>query len=130
MAQKVLNEIQMREYVEREVRKALMNENINEGLDEGVLDFIAGKLFNGGGNPNSPLGKLIKSHMNFPDMMNLVLGIFGVAPIVKWLCGALGIDVNGPFGNMIVTALSGFGTVAVGDAIQAKRGVSENKMKQ
>lgn len=125
MAQKVLSEAQMREYVEQEVRKALMNENMDEGLDEGILDFIAGKLFNNGGNPNSFLGKLIKDHMNFPDLMNLVIGLFGVAPIVKWLCGTFGIDVDGPIGKILVTALSGIGTVAIGDAIQAKRSAPE-----
>jgi uncharacterized membrane protein YeaQ/YmgE (transglycosylase-associated protein family) len=113
----------MRKYIEGEVRKALMEENINEELDEGMLDFIAGKLFRNGGEPNSFLGKLIKDHMNFPDLMNLVIGIFGVAPIVKWLCGAFGIDVNGPLGNVLVRALSAAGTVAVGDAIQNRRGL-------
>lgn len=123
MAQKTLNEEEMRKYIEGEVRKALMEENINEELDEGMLDFIAGKLFRNGGEPNSFLGKLIKDHMNFPDLMNLVIGIFGVAPIVKWLCGAFGIDVNGPLGNVLVRALSAAGTVAVGDAIQNRRGL-------
>ena len=123
MAQKTLNEEEMRKYIEGEVRKALMEENVNEELDEGMLDFIAGKLFRNGGEPNSFLGKLIKDHMNFPDLMNLVIGIFGVAPIVKWLCGAFGIDVNGPLGNVLVRALSAAGTVAVGDAIQNRRGL-------
>lgn len=123
MAQKTLNEEEMRKYIEGEVRKALMEENINEELDEGMLDLIAGKLFRNGGEPNGFLGKLIKEHMNFPDLMNLVIGIFGVAPIVKWLCGAFGIDVNGPLGNVLVRALSAAGTVAVGDAIQNRRGL-------
>lgn len=118
MAQKVLSEAQMREYVEQEVRKALVNENIDEGIDEGLLDALAGRLFDSDGNANGFLGRLIKEHMNFPDLMNLVIGIFGVAPIVKWLCGAFGIDINGPLGNLLVTALSSFGTVAVGDMIQ------------
>ena len=121
MAQKVLNEEQLREYVEQEVRSALMNENIDEGLDENAMTWLAGKLFGNGGNPNSILGKLIKEHMNFPDLMNLVIGIFGVAPIVKWLCGAFGIDVDGPIGNLLVRALSGLGTVAIGDAIQNRK---------
>lgn len=118
MAQKVLSEAQMREFVEREVRKALVNENIDEGIDEGLLDALAGRLFDGDGNASGVLGRLIKEHMNFPDLMNLVIGIFGVAPIVKWLCKAFGIDINGPIGKLLVTALSGFGTVAVGDMIQ------------
>jgi uncharacterized membrane protein YgcG len=116
MGQKVLNEEQMREYVEQEVRKALMNEQ----LDEGLLDFLSDKLFSNG-SPNSAFGRLIKDHMNFPDLMSLVIGIFGVAPIVKWLCGAFGINVNGPLGDLLVRALSGAGAVAVGDMIQNKR---------
>ena len=127
MAQKVLNEEEMRKYIENEVRNALIKENIDEELDEGrILDFIAGKLFNGGGEPNGFLGKLIKDHMNFPDLMNLVIGIFGVAPIVKWLCGVFGINVDGPLGNLLVRALSGAGTVAIGDAIQARRAAPTN----
>ena len=126
MAEKVLNEEQMRKYIEEEVRNALIKENIDEELDEGrILDFIAGKLFNGG-EPNSYLGRLIKDHMNFPDLMNLVIGIFGVAPIVKWLCGAFGINVDGPLGNLLVRALSGAGAVAIGDAIQARRAAPTN----
>lgn len=121
MGQKVLNEEQMRQYVEGEVRKALMEGNIDEGLDENVINWLAGKLFGNGGDPNSILGRLIKDHMNFPDLMNLVIGIFGVAPIVKWLCGAFGIDVDGPLGNLLVRALSGVGTVAIGDAIQNRK---------
>ena len=93
---KVLNEKQMREYIENEVRKSIMSESIDEGI----------------------LGNLIKGHMNFPDLMNLAIGIFGVAPIVKWLCGVFGIDVNGPIGNMLATAISAAGTVAVGDIFQ------------
>lgn len=126
MAQQIkLNEEQMREYVEQEVRKALMNENIDENMtDEGLLNRIAGLLFgNGNGEGgNSMLGNLIKSHMNFPDLLNLAIGIFGVAPLVKWICGKFGIDVNGVLGQAIVTALSGAGTVAIGDAIQNARG--------
>lgn len=121
MGQKVLNEEQMRQYVEGEVRKALMEGNIDEGLDENVINWLAGKLFGNGGGPNSILGRLIKDHMNFPDLMNLVIGIFGVAPIVKWLCGAFGIDVDGPLGNLLVRALSGVATVAIGDAIQNRK---------
>ena len=96
---KVLNEKQMREYIENEVRKSIVSESIDEGI----------------------LGNLIKGHMNFPDLMNLAIGIFGVAPIVKWLCGVFGIDVNGPIGKMLVTAISAAGTVAVGDIIQNRR---------
>lgn len=102
---KVLNEKQMREYIENEVRKNIMSESIDEGI----------------------LGNLIKGHMNFPDLMNLAIGIFGVAPIVKWLCGVFGIDVNGPIGKMLVTAISAAGTVAVGDIIQNRRKLKGNQ---
>ena len=95
----------MREYIENEVRKNIMSESIDEGI----------------------LGNLIRGHMNFPDLMNLAIGIFGVAPIVKWLCGVFGIDVNGPIGKMLVTAISAAGTVAVGDIIQNRRKLKGNQ---
>ena len=95
MTERKLNETQMREYVENEVRKALLEENINEGLDEGALDFIIQKLFRNDGNPNGIFGKLIKDHMNFPDLLNLAIGIFGVRPLVKWICELLGLEING-----------------------------------
>lgn len=126
MAQKKLNESQMREYVEREVRNTLLaegfNENMNEEIDEGLLNRLGTMLFNGnGGDKNGMFANLIKSHMNFPDLINLAIGIFGVAPLIKWICERFGIDVNGPLGNAIVKALSGMGTVAVGDMIQNSR---------
>lgn len=116
MDQKVLNEEQMREYVENEVREALMNENINEGwfLDK-IMQLLNGKSGQG------IIGKYIKDHMNPEDLINLAIGVFGVAPIVKWLCHAIGLDVNGPLANILVRALSGMGTMAIGDMIQNGR---------
>lgn len=116
MAQKVLNEEQMREYVEQEVRSALMNENMDEGW---IMDKIMG-LLNGGSGKNI-IGSYIKEHMNPADLINLAIGIFGVAPIARWLCNAIGIDVNGPLAKVLITALSGMGAMAIGDKIQAGR---------
>ena len=120
MAQKVLNEAQMREYVENEVRNTLLAEGIDEGW---IMNKIMGLL--SGENGKGIIGNYIKDHMNPADLINLAIGIFGVAPIVKWLCKAIGIDVNGPLGNILVRALSGMGTVAVGDMIQNSRSAGQ-----
>ena len=116
MAQKIMNEGQLREYVEQEVRTALMNENIDEGW---LMDKISGLL--NGNSGRGIIANYIKQHMNPADLINLAIGIFGVAPIVKWLCSAFGIDVNGPIGNVLVRALSGMGAMAIGDKIQDAR---------
>lgn len=118
MAQKVtMNEQELREYVENGVREALLK----EGVDEGVFDILRGGNAGQGLNNNGMLARVIKEHFNFPDLINLAIGIFGVAPLVRWLCEKFGIDVDGPFGKMLTTALSGLGTVAIGDAIQNRR---------
>lgn len=125
MEQKVLNEEQMREYIENEVRMALLAEGIDETLDEGpILDKIMGFLT--GSRGLGLVGNYIKEHMNIEDLISFAIGIFGVAPIVRWLCGRLGISVEGPIGKLIVTALSGLGSVAIGDVIQARAGSNNN----
>ena len=115
MAKKVLSEEQMREYVEQEVRNALLNENMDEGFLDKVLGMFGGNMGNGG------IGGYLKDHMNLPDIINILIGILGVTPVAKWLCGTLGIDTSGPLAKLIITALSTMGTVAVGDAIQNRR---------
>lgn len=109
MAQKKLNEEQMREYVEQEVRKALMNENI----DEGLLDKIMGLL--NGDSGKGIIGNYIKEHMNMEDLITFAIGIFGVAPLVNWICRLIGLDVQGPLAQILIRGLSGVGTVALGD---------------
>lgn len=118
MAQTILTEAEMREYIEKGVRSTLMNEEI----DEGIFDFL-GNLFNGSGKDKVEgfLARIIRDHFNFPDFMNLLIGIFGVAPIVKWFCELLGIDVHSSLAKFLITALVGMGTVAVGDRIQNSR---------
>lgn len=116
MAQKVLNEEQMRGYVEEEVRAALLNENMDEGW---LMDKIVG-LLNGNSGKNI-IGSYIKEHMNPADLINLAIGVFGVAPIARWLCNAIGLDVNGPLAKLLITALAGMGTMAIGDKIQGMR---------
>ena len=120
MAQMKLNEEQMRKYIESEVRNALLAENINENMtDEGVVDWLMSRF--SGTNGTSLIGKFIKEHMNIPDLVNLAIGIFGVTPIVKWLCGSLGINLNSPLAGLLVTALSTYGTMKIGDRIQDAR---------
>ena len=101
MGQKVLNEEQMREYVEQEVRKALMNEEVNEG----ALDWLM-KLFGGGngqnGNPGwlSILEKL--PGFSWETLIGAVLGRVAVAPILVKLLTSLGIPADGAFGKFII----------------------------
>ena len=102
MAQKVLSEAQMREFVEREVRRALMEENtdnsllyesINETLeenmtDEGVLDWlktlVGNSLGTNGQNPSGP-------RISMEGIVGAILGRF-MAPVLGKLLEKLGID--------------------------------------
>lgn len=130
MAQKVLNEEQMRKYIENEVRNTLLregfNEDIDEGLDEGIFTGIAGKI----GDwlkgrlekrvGNSRIGNFIEDHANTEDLINLAIGIFGVGTIAKWICQAIGIDMSSPLANILVRAISGYAALRIGDSIQDK----------
>lgn len=110
MAQKVLSEEQMREYVEQEVRKALMNENkgktilqesIDEVLaenmaDEGFMDWI-GNLFGGQGGS----GKGFQAEA----IVGAILGRLA-SPLLRNLLKRLGVDADGELGRAITNALS------------------------
>lgn len=127
MAQKILNEEQMREYVEQEVRAALiqegLDESLNENLEEGLIgrigEWLKGRLEKKVGG--SRIGSFIQDHANTEDLINLAIGVFGVGTLAKWLCQALGIDMSSPLANILVRAISGYATMKVGDSIQARR---------
>ena len=92
MAQKVLSEAQMREYVEQEVRRALMegngensllSESINEVIaenmaDEGVLDWLKNLL---GRSQNGQGG----SGISMEGIIGAILGRFLVPVLEKLL---------------------------------------------
>ena len=74
MKQKVLNEAQLREYIEGEVRKELMK----EGLNEDVLSYEGG--------------------------IGAILGRLILGPVIKSILKSLGVDPNGKLGRLIINA--------------------------
>ena len=130
MAQKVLSETQMREFVEREVRKALMEgntsnsllyESINETLeenmtDEGVLDWlktlVGNSLGTNGQNPSGP-------RISMEGIVGAILGRF-MAPVLGKLLEKLGIDPDGAIGSVLIKAASTAGGFGLGQLIDKK----------
>jgi hypothetical protein len=105
MAQKVLNEEQMREFVEQEVRKALMNEEIDEGL---LSTLLGGALGNGLKRPS------------MEAIVGALLGNIAVAPLLTKLLASLGIPANSAIGKFIVETAVSAGGAKLGDWIDRK----------
>ena len=97
MAQKTLNEQQLRKYVENEVRNALLN----EGIDEGFLSDLFEKL----------------PGFSWEAVISAVLGHIAIAPILRKLLNAIGIPCDGKFGRFITNAVADTGMAYVGDWI-------------
>lgn len=128
MAQKVLSEAQMREYVEKEVRKALMSESnsnniltesINEALeenmsDEGVMDWLKNLLGGqmGGQQGNGP-------HISMEGIVGAILGRF-LAPVLEKLLAKIGIEPKSPIGSIIIKAASTMGGYGLGQLVDRK----------
>ena len=126
MTQKVLSEAQMREYVEREVRKALMkgsgensllSESINEVLaenmaDEGIFDWLQ-NLFGGAQNKQGGSG------VSMEGIIGAILGRF-MAPVLSNLLAKVGIDPSGPIGSILVKAASTIGGYKLGQMVDRK----------
>lgn len=126
MAQKVLSEAQMREYVEREVRKALMegksensllSESINEVLaenmaDEGVVDWLKNLL---GRTQNGQGG----SGVSMEAVIGAILGRF-MAPVLSNLLSKVGVDPNGAIGSILIKAASTLGGYKLGQMVDKK----------
>jgi hypothetical protein len=126
MTQKVLSEAQMREYVEREVRKALMkgsgensllSESINEVLaenmaDEGIFDWLQ-NLFGGAQNKQGGSG------VSMEGIIGAILGRF-MAPVLSNLLAKVGIDPSGPIGSILVKAASTIGGYKLGQMVDKK----------
>ena len=105
MDQKVLNEEQMREYVENEVRKALMKEEI----DENFLSTLLGGVFGNG---------LKKPSME--AIIGAVLGNVAIAPLLTKLLVSLGIPADSAIGKFIVETAVSAGGAKLGDWIDKK----------
>lgn len=96
----------MREYVEQEVRKALMNENIDEaGLLSGLL---GGALGNGFKMPS------------MEAIIGAVLGNIAIAPLLTKLLNVIGIPADGPLGKFIVETAVTAGGAKLGQWIDEK----------
>lgn len=106
MAQKVLSEEQMREYVEQEVRKALMNENIDEA--SWLSGLLGGALGNGFKMPS------------MEAIIGAVLGNVLIAPLLTKLLTAIGIPADGPLGKFIIETAITAGGAKLGDWIDQK----------
>lgn len=130
MAQKVLNEEQMREYIEQEVRKALMNENngntilsesINEALeenlaDENIINWLKG-LFGGGQDTPGERGN--RGGISMEGIIGAILGRF-LAPVLAKLLAKIGIDPKSQIGVVILRAASTMGGFGLGQFIDKK----------
>ena len=131
MGQKVtMNEQQLREYVENEVRKALMSETkensllsecINEAIeenmtDESVISWLQNLLMGGQNNPgqgNDNRG------ISAEGIIGAILGRF-FAPVLRRLLEKIGIMPDSAIGKVIVNAASTMGGYGLGQLIDKK----------
>jgi hypothetical protein len=130
MAQKFLNEAQMRKYVEGEVRKALMNEkrensllkeSINEALeestmDEGVMDWLNNLLGMGSQSGNQQQGR---QGISAEGIVGAILGRF-LAPVLEKLLAKIGIEPKSPIGSLIIKAATSMGGYGIGQWVDKK----------
>jgi hypothetical protein len=107
MAQKVLSEAQMREYVEQEVRKTLMNENIDEGVF-GTLIGLVGGLY-------PIIRRLGLKNISLESIVCATLANVAIAPLIGRILEAIGIPANGAVGQMLLKAASSYGGGSLGN---------------
>ena len=114
MTERKLNEAQMREYVENEVRKALMSEELDESMtDEGILNWLS-KLV--GGGPEGGFG----SRISMEGIIGAILGHIAIAPIMTKLLNAIGIPADGALGQFILKRVSEVGGYTLGQWVDKK----------
>ena len=110
MAQKVLNEEQMRKYIENEVRNTLLAEGMNENMtDENILKFLSNLTGIGNGQGISMEG-----------IAGAILGHIAIAPILRKLLNTIGIPADGPLGKFILDRVAEVGGYSVGQWIDRK----------
>lgn len=109
MAQKIMNEGQLREYVEQEVRTALMNEKIDEGLLSGLAG-IAPIVRKVGGVKN----------LSMESIIGVILGQVAIAPLLTKLLATIGIPADSAFGKFIIQTAVSAGGAYLGDWIDKK----------
>ena len=124
MTERKLNEAQMREYVENEVRKALMSEELDENMtDEGILNWLS-KLV--GGGQEGGFG----SRISMEGIIGAILGHIAIAPILTKLLNAIGIPADGALGQFILKRVSEVGGYTLGQWVDKKWdpiGIDNNK---
>ena len=110
MTQKVLNEEQMRAFVEQEVRKALMEGNMNENMtDEDILDWLS--KITGIGNGQG---------ISMEGIVGAILGHIAITPILTKLLNVIGIPADGALGQFILKRVSEVGGYSLGQWIDRK----------
>ena len=110
MAKEVMSEAQLREYVENEVRKALLAENLEENMtDEGILKWLSNLTGIGNGQGISMEG-----------IAGAILGHIAIAPILTKLLNAIGIPADGALGQFILKRVAEVGGYSLGQWIDRK----------
>ena len=87
----MMNEQQLREYIEKNVRESL----INEGIDEGFLGM----------------------NWSWETIVGAVLGRVAVAPILSKLLESIGIPADSAFGKWFINTAVTVGGAKIGDWI-------------
>ena len=123
MEEKVLNEAQMRKYIENEVRNALLSESINENItDEGLLDLLK-NVFGIGTDEN---GQNTQNNENrgisLEGIIGAILGHIAIAPLLTKILNAIGIPANGPLGQFILKRVSEIGGYSLGQWVDRNMG--------
>lgn len=123
MEEKVLNEAQMRKYIENEVRNALLSESINENItDEGLLDLLK-NVFGIGTDEN---GQNTQNNENrgisLEGIIGAILGHIAIAPLLTKILNAIGIPANGPLGQFILKRVSEIGGYSIGQWVDRNMG--------
>lgn len=117
MSQKVLNEEQMREYIESEVRKALISEGIDEGFGMDLINWLGG-LFSGGQNGEG-FGSRLKN-ISAEGIIGAILGHIAIAPILTRILEAIGIPADGQIGQLIIKTAVDIGGYSLGQWVDKK----------
>ena len=101
MKQKMLNEQELRSYIEEQVRNELLSEEI---IDENFLKTLFDKL----------------PGFSWETLAGIVLGRVAIAPLLTKLLNAIGIPADGQLGQFIINTASATGGAYVGDWVDKK----------
>ena len=123
MEEKVLNEAQMRKYIENEVRNALLSESINENItDEGLLDLLKNVFGIGTDENGQNTQNNEKRGISLEGIIGAILGHIAIAPLLTKILNAIGIPANGPLGQFILKRVSEIGGYSLGQWVDRNMG--------